>query len=668
MSAPPLTNDDARLGADTLRMLAVDAVESANSGHPGLPMGAADYAFLLWHSHLRFAPADPEWPGRDRFVLSAGHGSMLLYGLLHLFGFDLPLEELKRFRQWGSRTPGHPEFGHTPGVEVTTGPLGQGFAMGVGMALAARMASARFADERFDPCGHQVYAIVSDGDLMEGISHEAASLAGHLKLGSLVYLYDDNRITIEGSTDLAFSEDTAGRFTAMGWHVQSVDGHDVAQVGEALWRARIERDRPSLIIARTHIAHGSPGKHDTAGAHGSPLGAAEAAATRKNLGWPDELFHVPERVREICGKRRDELTAAHAAWQDEFRRWRRRCPDKARLWDSMWQKVTPKDLETRLLAAVEGSDGATRALSGRVIQSAAAAMPALAGGSADLEPSTNTRIADSPSVLPGSYGGRNLHFGIREHAMGAVMNGMARYGCFIPYGATFLVFADYCRPAIRLAALMKQQAVYVFTHDSLFVGEDGPTHQPVEQLSSLRIIPGLRVIRPADGPETALAWGAALRRTDGPTAIVLTRQKVPAIPREEPLDAKTFAKGGYAVRQGGATPDAVIMASGSEVGLALAAAEILAGEGLSARVVSVPCLETFLAQPEAYKRRLLPGRVPRVAVEAGHGGLWWRLLGPGGLFIGMEGFGASAPEKVLAEEFGFTPAQVAQRVKELVWR
>uniref|UniRef100_A0A831U2Q8 Transketolase n=1 Tax=Geobacter metallireducens TaxID=28232 RepID=A0A831U2Q8_GEOME len=668
MSAPPLTKDDARLGADTLRMLAVDAVEAASSGHPGLPMGAADYAFLLWHSHLRFAPADPEWPGRDRFVLSAGHGSMLLYGLLHLFGFDLPLEELKRFRQWGSRTPGHPEYGHTPGVEVTTGPLGQGFAMGVGMALAARMASARFADERFDPCGHQVYAIVSDGDLMEGISQEAASLAGHLKLGNLVYLYDDNRITIEGSTDLAFSEDTAGRFTALGWHVQKVDGHDTAQVGEALWRARIERDRPSLIIARTHIAHGSPGKHDTAAAHGSPLGAEEAAATRKNLGWPDEQFHVPERVREICGRRRDELAAAHAAWQDEFRRWRRRNPDKARLWDGMWQKGVPKDLEARLLAAVEGSVGATRALSGKAIQAAAAAVPALAGGSADLEPSTNTRIADSPSVLPGSFGGRNLHFGIREHAMGAVMNGMARYGCFIPYGATFLVFADYCRPAIRLAALMKQQAVYVFTHDSLFVGEDGPTHQPVEQLSSLRLIPNLRVIRPADGPETALAWASALRRSDGPTALVLTRQKVPAVVREEPLDARTFAKGGYVVRQGGTTPDAVIMASGSEVGLALAAAELLAGEGVTVRVVSVPCLETFLAQPEAYRRRLLPGRVPRVAVEAGHGGLWWRLLGPGGLFIGMEGFGASAPEKVLAEEFGFTPAKVAGRVRELLGR
>jgi len=668
MSAPSLTNDDARLGADTLRMLAVDAVEAANSGHPGLPMGAADYAFLLWHSHLRFAPTDPEWPGRDRFVLSAGHGSMLLYGLLHLFGFDLPLDELKRFRQWGSRTPGHPEYGHTPGVEVTTGPLGQGFAMGVGMALAARMASARFADERFDPCGHLVYAIVSDGDLMEGISQEAASLAGHLKLGNIVYIYDDNRITIEGSTDLAFSDDTAGRFTALGWHVQKVDGHDTSQVGEALWRARIERDRPSLIIARTHIAQGSPGKHDTAGAHGAPLGAEEAAATRRNLGWPDELFHVPERVREICGRRQEELAAAHAAWQDEFRRWRRRCPDKARLWDSMWQKAVPKDLEARLLAAVAGADGATRALSGKVIQAAAATVPALAGGSADLEPSTNTRIVDSPSVLAGSYGGRNLHFGIREHAMGAVMNGMARYGCFIPYGATFLVFSDYCRPAIRLAALMKQQAVYVFTHDSLFLGEDGPTHQPVEQLSSLRLIPNLRVIRPADGPETALAWSAALRRTDGPTALVLTRQKVPAIPREEPLDAKTFAKGGYVVRQGGTTPDVVIMASGSEVGLALGAAEILAGEGVTARVVSVPCLETFLAQPEAYRRRLLPGRIPRVAVEAGHGGLWWRLLGTGGLFIGMENFGASAPEKVLAEEFGFTPAKVAGRVRELLGR
>ncbi|AAR36813.1 transketolase [Geobacter sulfurreducens] len=668
MAAVSLTNEDARLGADTLRMLAVDAVEAAASGHPGLPMGAADYAFLLWHSHLRFDPADPEWPGRDRFILSAGHGSMLLYGLLHLFGFDLPLDELKRFRQWGSRTPGHPEYGHTPGVEVTTGPLGQGFAMGVGMALAARMGSARFADERFDPCAHHIYALVSDGDLMEGVSQEAASLAGHLKLGNLVYLYDDNRITIEGSTDLAFSEDTAGRFAALGWHVQAVDGHDVRQVDEALWRARVERERPSLIIARTHIAQGSPGKHDSAAAHGSPLGAEEAAATRRSLGWPDELFHVPERIRELCEQRREALAEARAAWQDELRRWRRRNSDKGRLWDLMAEKGVPRDLESRLLAAVGAEAGATRSLAGKVLQAAAAVVPSLVGGSADLEPSTNTRIKDSSSVLPGSYGGRNLHFGVREHAMAAIMNGMARHGGFIPYGATFLVFADYCRPAIRLAALMKQQAVYVFTHDSLFVGEDGPTHQPVEQLSSLRLIPNLRVIRPADGPETALAWAAALRRTDGPTALVLTRQKVPAIAREETLDPRTFAKGGYVVRSGGAAPAVVLMASGSEVGLALAAAEIMAGNGVAARVVSIPCMEAFLAQPESYRRRCLPGRVPRVAVEAGHGGLWWRLLGPAGLFIGLETFGASAPEKVLAEQYGFTPELVARRVAEFVER
>ncbi|GFE57310.1 transketolase [Geobacter sp. AOG1] len=662
MEHATLTDREARLGADTLRMLAVDGVEQANSGHPGLPMGAADYAFPLWHNRLRFNPADPAWPDRDRFILSAGHGSMLLYGLLHLFGYDLPLTELERFRQWGSRTPGHPEYGVTPGVEVTTGPLGQGFANGVGMALATRMAADRFNDDLFSPIAHRVYALVSDGDLMEGISQEAASLAGHLKLGNLIYIYDDNRITIEGSTDLAFSEDVAGRFTACGWHVQKIDGHDFARIDAALAAAQEEEERPSLIIARTHIAQGSPGKHDSSSAHGSPLGAEEVAATRHNLNWPAEPFHVPTEVRDICARRRETLEEEYGRWQDGFRKWRRRNPERARLWDGMWRQKQPADLVQRLLAAVGDADGATRALSGKVIQAAAAAFPALVGGSADLEPSTNSWIKGSQGIAAGTYDGRNIHFGVREHAMAAMMNGMARYGCFIPFGATFLVFSDYCRPAIRLAALMEQQTIYLFTHDSLFVGEDGPTHQPVEQLSALRLIPNLAVFRPADGVETALAWTAALRRSTGPSALILTRQKLPSLAREPAFTPDMVLRGGYVLEAGGKQPDVILLASGSEVSLAVTAAASLREQQIAVRVVSVPSLETFQNQPASYLRKIIPPRVPRVAVEAGRGELWWRLLGVRGLFIGVENFGASAPAEVLAEKYGLTPSQVAERV------
>jgi len=662
MEHATLTGQEARLGADTLRMLAVDGVERANSGHPGLPMGAADCAFTLWHNRLRFNPADPAWPDRDRFILSAGHGSMLLYGLLHLFGYDLPLDELKNFRQWGSRTPGHPEYGMTPGVEVTTGPLGQGFANGVGMALAARMAADRFNDATFSPISHRVYALVSDGDLMEGISQEAASLAGHLKLGNLIYIYDDNRITIEGSTDLAFSEDVAGRFTACGWHVQKIDGHDFARIDTALATAQAEKERPSLIIARTHIAHGSPGKHDSSSAHGSPLGAEEVAATRKNLNWPAEPFHVPVEVRELCARRRQVLEEEYERWQKGFRAWRRRNPERARLWDGMWRRKQPAGLMQRLLSAVGDGEGATRALSGKVIQAAATALAALVGGSADLEPSTNSWIKGSEGIAAGTFGGRNIHFGVREHAMAAMMNGMARYGCFIPFGATFLVFSDYCRPSIRLAALMEQQTIYLFTHDSLFVGEDGPTHQPVEQLSALRLIPNLAVFRPADGMETALAWTAALQRTTGPSALILTRQKLPSLAREPAFKPDMVLQGGYVLEAGGERPDVVLLASGSEVSLAVAAAASLRERKIVVRVVSVPCLETFQKQPASYQRKVIPARVPRVAVEAGRGELWWRLLGSHGLFIGMESFGASAPAEILAEKYDLTPGQVAERI------
>ncbi|HEY3308752.1 MAG TPA: transketolase [Desulfuromonadaceae bacterium] len=652
----------ARLCTDAIRFLSVDAVEKANSGHPGLPMGAADCAFALWGNFLNFNPADPRWPNRDRFVLSAGHGSMLLYSLLHLFGFDLPLEELKNFRQWGSKTPGHPEFGHTEGVEVTTGPLGQGFANGVGMAIAGKMAAERFNTADFKPIDHTIYALIGDGDLQEGISYEAAALAGHLKLGNMVYIYDDNGITIEGKTDLAWSEDVAGRFTACGWDVQKIDGHDYDQIIAAIKAAKAQKERPSIIIATTHIAFGSPAKQDSSGAHGSPLGTDEIAATRANLGWQYGPFEVPEEVREICANRVDELKLRYASWERGFEAWHAANPEKAKLWDEMWNKSLPATLAEELLAVVGDKDGATRALSGAVLQKVAALVPALAGGSADLSPSNNSDIKGSASVQPGSFGGRNLHFGIREHAMGAVMNGMGLYGCFIPYGATFLVFSDYCRPAIRLSALMKQQAIYIFTHDSFFVGEDGPTHQPIEHVASLRMIPGLQLIRPADGVETALAWDAALRYTQGPTILVLTRQKLPVIARPSGCGQADVQKGGYVISSPEGTPDVIIMASGSEVHVAVEAAATLSAQGIQARLVSVPCVEQFMAQSQSYRNEVLMAGVPRVAFEAGRGESWGRLIGCDGLFIGIEHFGASAPDKVLAEKFGFTAPQVAEKI------
>ncbi len=651
----------AKLAADTLRMLAVDAVEKANSGHPGLPMGAADFSFALWHNFLSFNPQDPQWPNRDRFILSAGHGSMLLYGLLHLFGYDLSIEDLKKFRQLDSKTPGHPEYGHTPGVEISTGPLGQGFASGVGMAIAARMAAQRFNDEKFKVIDHHVYALVSDGDLMEGISSEAASIAGHLKLGNLVYLYDDNGITIDGKTELSFSEDIKQKFKAFGWGVQIIDGHDQAQAVKAIKSALRDTARPSLIIAKTHIAYGSPNKQDSSSSHGSPLGAQEVLATRKNLGWPEETFCVPPDVRQLCDARVKKLKRKYNKWHKEFKAWRARNPQKAELWDRMWSKRLPEDIEEQLLKSLPAEAAATRSHSGKVIQKAAELLPSLIGGSADLSPSTNTEIKGSPAVGPDSFAGRNFHFGIREHAMAAVMNGLALYGCFIPMGSTFLVFSDYCRPAIRLSALMKQQVVYVFTHDSIFVGEDGPTHQPIEQVSALRLIPNLKVIRPADGPETALAWASALKNTGGPTALILTRQKLPVLPQEN-IDAEKFHRGGYGLKIFGQSPEICIMASGSEVWLALSAAEALQKEGTSATVVSIPCLEDFLKQPEEYRASVIPEKAVKIAIEAGRGALWQGLLGRDGLFIGLEDFGTSAPEKEISEKYGLTPRQVVATI------
>ena len=656
-----IPSDKARQCADAIRFLSVDAVEKANSGHPGLPMGAADCAFALWGNFLSFNPEDPRWPNRDRFILSAGHGSMLLYSLLHLFGYDLPLDELKNFRQWGSKTPGHPEFGHTAGVEVTTGPLGQGFANGVGMAIASKMAEERFNTHDFSPINHTVYALVGDGDLQEGISYEAAALAGHLKLSNLIYIYDSNSITIEGKTDLAWSENVAERFGACGWQIQEIDGHNYEQITAAIAVAKADKERPSIIIAQTHIAFGSPAKQDSSGAHGSPLGKDEIAATRANLGWQYGPFEIPDEVRDTCKLRVDELKQNYSAWQRGFEGWHAANPEKSKMWDEMWHKHLPANLSDELIASVAGKDGATRSLSGSVLQRAAAMIPSLAGGSADLSPSNNSDIKGSASVQAGAFGGRNLHFGIREHAMGAVINGMALYGCFIPYGATFLVFSDYCRPSVRLSALMNLQSIYIFTHDSFFVGEDGPTHQPIEHVASLRLIPGLQVIRPADGVETALAWQAALQYS-GPTALILTRQKLPLINRKASFTPADFLKGGYVVSSAEGALDVVIMASGSEVHVAVEAAEIMSVSGIKARIVSIPCLETFLSQSTDYLREVLPAGIPRVAFEAGRCGSWGSLIGCDGLFIGIEHFGASAQDKILAEKFGFTAPQVAEKI------
>ncbi|MBI4727592.1 transketolase [candidate division TA06 bacterium] len=661
-----LNNRQYQKAADTLRMLAVDAVEQAGSGHPGLPMGAADFAFTLWHDFLHFNPKDPKWPGRDRFILSAGHGSALLYGLLHLFGYEVSLEEIKNFRQWKSKTPGHPETGHTPGVEATTGPLGQGFANGVGMALAQKMVSARLGLDRQKILEHYIYALVSDGDLMEGISSEAASLAGHLKLGNIIYLYDDNRITIDGQTGLSFSEDVGARFKALGWHVQRIDGHDHLAVHQAVKKAMKILDRPSLILARTRLAQGSPNKCDFSAAHGAPLGREEVTATRKNLGWPQQTFYIPDEVKLVCQKKVARDKREYNKWQKNFAAWRLRNPEKAGLWDKLDKKEIPAGLYGILASSIKPEPSATRSLSGQLIQKIAEICPSLAGGSADLAGSTNAEIKGSAYVSAENFDGRNIHFGIREHAMGAIMNGLSLYGFFLPFGSTFLVFSDYCRPAVRLSALMKQQAVYIFTHDSFYLGEDGPTHQPIEHVSSLRLIPGLQVIRPADALETAAAWTMALGKKDGPTALILTRQKLSVIERSEKFDCEDVLRGGYMVSSQGQGRKITLMASGSETGLAVEAAKLLASQGLEISVVSVPCLELFLEQSEEYRKTVIPGDSVKVALEAGRGALWRQLIGGDGLFIGIEHFGASAPDKVLAKEFGFTAEQVAEKIKKFL--
>ncbi|OGO05955.1 MAG: transketolase [Chloroflexi bacterium RBG_13_56_8] len=662
--SPELTN----LAVNTIKMLAVDAVERAQSGHPGLPMGAADYAFVLWMRYLRFNPKDPTWPNRDRFVLSAGHGSMLLYALLHLFGYDLSMEDLKQFRQWGSRTPGHPEYGLTPGVEATTGPLGQGFGNGVGMAIAAKMAAARYNTPAHTIVDHYVYGIVSDGDLMEGVASEAASLAGHLGLGNLIYFYDDNRISIEGSTDLAFTEDRGKRFEAYGWQVIHIDGHDGEAAVRAIEEAQADSERPTLIIARTHIAQGSPNKVDSEESHGAPLGAEEAALTKQALGWPEEpTFFVPDEVRELFARRVDELQLTYAAWQDELAAWTRANSDLAIQRETALTKSLPDDLEGQLLASLPEKPNATRRLSGAVLQRIAELIPYVVGGSADLSPSTYTLIAGSDDIARDSFGGRNFRFGVREHGMGTILNGLALYGGFIPYGATFLIFSDYMRPPIRLASLMGAQVIYVYTHDSIFLGEDGPTHQSVEQLASLRAIPQMTVIRPADGPEVAAAWAYALRHQSGPTALVFTRQGVPAIDRDRPFSFKDFHRGAYMVSETpGRPPDVVVVATGSEVQLGVAAKRALEESGYAARLVSMPSCEIYSRQDAGFRAALIPASARKVLIEAGTRFGWAEIVGADALFITQDDFGHSAPYRVLAEKLGFTGEQVVNRVLEWI--
>jgi transketolase len=666
-------SDLAQLAVNTIRFLCVDMVEKAGSGHPGMPCGAADYAFVLWTKFMRCNPVAPDWPNRDRFVLSAGHGSTLLYSLLHLVGNpEMTMDELLNFRQWGSKTPGHPEYDLSAGVETTTGPLGQGFANGVGMAIGAKMMAARFSRPGFDLINHRVYAVVSDGDLMEGISHEAASLAGHLGLGNIIYIYDDNHITIEGSTDLTYSDDVVLRFEGYGWHVQKIGGHDRTAIESAIGQACAETEKPSLIVARTHIACCAPTKQDTKESHGEPLGAQEVAGMKKCLGWPLEPpFYVPEDVRRLFSEVRARGQQAHKQWVEMFERYREDDPASAELWDMMQSRWVPKDMADRLLASVDaGRDAATREAGGAALQEAARLVPGLCGGAAYLAPSTKTYIKDAAPLGKGDFSGRNFHFGVREHGMGGILNGLALYGGLIPYGSTFLVFSDYMRPAIRLAALNRIQVVYVFTHDSVFLGEDGPTHQPIEQLASLRAMPGLTVIRPADAAETAVAWAVALANQDGPTALALSRQKLPPTNKDNPAAAKGLEKGGYVVSDApGGKIDAILIATGSEVHLALGAQRMLAEEGISCRVVSMPSFELFDQQPRDYQECVLPpGVAARVAIEAATTFGWRQYVGDRGIVIGIDHFGASAPAAVLAHQFGFTPEAIAARVKRYLGR
>jgi transketolase len=658
-----------QLCVNTVRVLAMDAVQQADSGHPGTAMALAPLAYVLWQRHLRYDPAHPDWPDRDRFVLSCGHACMLLYGVLYLTGYDLGLDEIKQFRQWGSRTPGHSEHGLTPGVDATTGPLGQGVGNAVGMAIAEAQLAALFNRPGHQIVDHHTYFIASDGDLMEGISHEACSLAGHLKLGKLIGFYDDNHITIDGDTALAFSDDTAKRFEAYGWHVQRVaDGNDMAALDAAIRVAQRATDQPSLIIVRTHIAFGSPHKQDTAEAHGAPLGVEEVKLTKQKLGWPSlEPFYVPADALAHWRRARDRGARLEAEWAKRWDAYRLAHPDlsgelERRLagrlpegWDAGLPVFGPKDAQ------------ATRAASGKVLNALAPKLPELIGGSADLTGSNLTEIKGAGTFAAGQRAGRNFHFGVREHGMAAVLNGLALHRGFIPYGGTFLIFSDYMRPSVRLAALTHLKPIYVFTHDSIGLGEDGPTHQPIEQLAALRAIPNMTVIRPSDATEVVEAWRAAILHQRGPVALVLTRQKVSVVDRSKYAPAAGLHRGGYVLADAsGGEPAVVLMGTGSEVELILGAYEQLKANGQRPRAVSMPCLEYFAGQPPDYRDAVLPPGVPRLAVEAAAPQSWYRWVGERGAIVGIERFGASAPFQRIYQELGLTVERVVATATQLL--
>lgn len=659
---------------NTVRTLAMDAVQKAESGHPGAPMALAPLAYLLFTRHLKHNPADPSWPDRDRFVLSNGHASMLLYASLYLSGYDLSLEEIKNFRQWGSKTPGHPEHGHTPGVETTTGPLGQGFGNAVGMAVAEAHVAALFNKAEHRIVDHHTWFICSDGDLMEGLSHEAASFAGHQKLGRLIGFYDDNNITIDGSTDLAYSDDASKRFAGYGWHVLRVDDvNDLSALESAIAECEAETTRPSLVIVRTHIGYGSPNRQDTAKAHGEALGAEEVDLSKKNLGWPTlEKFWVPDDALAHWRTARERGAAAHDAWRRQLIAYAKAHPNEAKEFS---RRVVQRELPTGWQAALptftkENGNVATRAASGSVLNAVAAKIPELFGGSADLTPSNNTLIKDGGVFSAENRAGRYVHYGVREHAMAAMMNGIALHGGMIPYGGTFLIFSDYMRPSVRLAALMGVHVVYVYTHDSIGLGEDGPTHQPIEHLSALRAIPNMTLIRPADAAEVVEAWRIALTHTSGPVALALTRQKLAFIDRAAlGSDVADAARGGYVLAGGDGEADVAILSTGSEVALALEARERLRDEhAIRARVVSIPCHEIFARQPETYRNGVLPQNVKRVAIEAAHPMSWYRWVGTDGAVIGLERFGASAPYEKIYEGLGITANAVVEAVRRVLNR
>jgi transketolase len=661
-----------QLCINTIRFLAVDAVQKANSGHPGLPMEAAAIGYTLWTRFLKHNPQNPQWPNRDRFVLSAGHGCMLLYSLLYLTGYDLSLEEIKNFRQWGSKTPGHPEYGHTPGVEVTTGPLGQGFAHAVGMAIAERFLATQFNKPNFPIVDYHIYVVCSDGDMMEGISHEAASLAGHLKLGNLTYIYLDNHITIEGNTELTYSDDVKKRFEGYHWNVISgIEGNDVEALDKAIQQALAVKDKPTLIIAQTHTGYGSPHKQDTREAHGEPLGVEEVKLTKQNLGWPlSPEFYVPEEVLAFYRQALDAGKKREEEWNALFRAYANEYPEDAKAFQALMKGELPEGWE-KFIPSFLPKDGpmATRDASGKTLNALAPHLPYLLGGSADLAPSTKTYLNGFESFSAENYGGRNFHFGIREHGMAAILNGIALSGGFIPYGATFLNFLDYLKPSLRLSALMKLRVIYVFTHDSIGLGEDGPTHQPIEQLATLRATPNVLVIRPADANETAVAWRVAIQHKGAPVALILSRQKLPILDRSRFSPAENLEKGAYVLADCQGDPEVVLMASGSEVHLALEAWEKLAQDNIKARLVSFPSMELFRKQPKAYQDSVLPPKTKkRIAIEAASPLGWDAFVGDEGKVLGLDHFGASAPYEIIYQKFGLTSEQIVKTALNLLGR